>query len=139
VKTLGKQEEQKPSACPGAAHIPFHEITIHFGNPPPAKLALVLEGERKVDECRRPAEAPPIVKLERRSGYAMVVTVQHFGAYQELPRDVSFRLLDLGDCSEPEGKEVLAVSRLPLVFETDFPNGPKCAGRTYARVQLIKQ
>jgi hypothetical protein len=137
VKTLGKKptEKEPKASCPPALLVPFHEMMVQFTSAPPPKLALVLEGVEEFNECKTLIEQPPVVTLERFNNNSVGILVQHFGAYPELPRDVSFRLLDLGDCKVAP-VQLLAVDKAPLPFTVEYPYGPKCQVRTTARLRI---
>lgn len=138
-KTLSRQPsedkgKQKPQKC--AAIEPFHQLTLILKNPIPAKLALEINGRREIDECQAPDAVPPAV-LGERDGKKFTFTVMHTGAYAQPPATISFRLLDLGDCSGSEAA-VYGENNLPLQFITDYPNGTSCPGRTFAARQLFQ-
>ncbi len=127
-----------PKACPMVAYVPYHQINIAPKSPLTNNAAVILEGELKYDECltepsRRPA---PKVTLTRKDGL-LVLLVQHYGAYKVLPKDVSFEILDRGDCL---GVPVsfFKVEKLPLEFKTNYPNTEVCAGVSTAHVGIIQ-
>lgn len=139
MKTLGekKREEIPSKPCPGSVQVHFHDINIQFSSAPPPKLALILEGEEEYNDCKAVGEKPPIVTMERFASNQIGILVQHFGAYPELPRDVSFKLMNLGNCSVAP-TEFMNVVKVPLEFVTSFPNGEKCGPRYTARLRLVK-
>jgi hypothetical protein len=141
-KSLGKNgnggpgAKDQPDKCPGGAISPSHEVDLHLKEPAPAKLALEIDGKREVDECHDLTETPPFVVPEKKAGNEFDFTVIHNGAYPTLPTEISFRLIDLGDCKMAE-REVFAAERLALRFESDYPNGVRCPGRVHATLQVF--
>lgn len=127
--------KDKPKSCPAALE-PFHQLTLILKNPIPAKLALEINGRREIDECQAPDLVPPVVFGER-DGKKFTFTVMHTGAYPQPPAAISYRLLDLGDCSGTESV-VFGENGLPLQFVTDYPNGTSCPGRTFAARQVFQ-
>lgn len=140
-KVLGqkKDKEEKPSSqCPPSVVVPFHEIMVYFSAPPPPRISVIVEGEEELNECKAVVEKPPIVTIERFTGNILGILVQHYGAYPTLPRDVSFKIMDLGNCSGV-ATEFMKVEKAPLAFTTQYPHGPKCNPRTTARLKLKKE
>jgi hypothetical protein len=136
LKNAGEDKgKQKPKLCSGNLE-PFHQLTLILKNPIPVKLALEINGRRELDECRAPDQAPPAV-LGERDGKKFTFTVMHAGAYPQPPASISFRLLDLGDCTGDESV-VFGGNNLPLQFVTDYPNGTSCPGRTFAARQVFQ-
>lgn len=129
-----KGKDKNPK-CPAALET-FHQLTLILKNAIPVRLALEINGRRELDECR-PADTTPPVVLGERDGKKFTFTVMHAGAYPQPPAAVSFRLLDLGDCSGSESA-VFGENNLPLQFVTDYPNGTSCPGRTFAARQVFQ-
>lgn len=136
-KTQGSGGEDKATICPGLIHIPYHQVNIGTYREIPGKLAVVLEGELKYDECLEQASLPPppIVGLRRVNDSELILKVLHFGAYSILPKDISFEIMDRGDCLGSQ-KVFYSVKKLPLEFLTEYPDGPKCGSLTSARVSV---
>jgi hypothetical protein len=132
----GTDAKDQPEKCPGGAISPSHEIDLHLKEPSPAKLALEIDGKREIDECRELPETPPFVVPEKKAGNEFDFTVIHNGAYPTLPTEISFRLVDLGDCKGAE-REVFSAERLALKFESDYPNGIRCPGRVHATLLVF--
>lgn len=131
------------TACPAAVWPTFHEAFIETRGAIPDKVAVILDGKLKYNECviRPMAQAapsdmnePPIVTVQREKG-GLRVLVRHFGAYRELPQDFDFEVQDLIGCARA-GKVFFAASNVALDFKKDYPNGPQCGSRTYAKVVL---
>jgi hypothetical protein len=118
-------------------YVPYHEVEIETGDVLPNKIAIEVEGEIKYDECLEQdvIPPPPIVHGERRK-IGLAVVVEHFGAYEQLPEDVSFRVYDRTNCSA----DVLyfEASNVPLEFQKVYPNGPKCGSNTFAKTSVTK-
>lgn len=127
--------KDKPKSCPGAME-PFHQLTLILKGAIPVKVALEINGRRELDECR-PADTMPPVVFGERDGKKFTFAVMHGGAYPQPPAAITFRLLDLGDCSGTESV-VFGESNLPLQFVTDYPNGTSCPGRTFAARQVFQ-
>lgn len=145
-KTLGKRndtEKDKKNSqvtdCSKELAPSFHEVAIQLSSPPPAKMAISLEGIRKYSECvSTPNEVPPITRL-RRENNQVILRVEHYGAYGQIPRDVNFVLYTIpSDCSAGEEVFYEGVS-VPLSFALEYPNGKQCAGRLVAKQKIIKQ
>jgi hypothetical protein len=139
-KTLGNpkvKNEEKVVTCPATAPVAFHQVTIQFSNSPPTRFSVLVDGERKIDECRSVPKEPPLVKLKREAGNKISVVVEHKDAYPELPETISIFFNDLGTCNKEE--PFLQLLELPLKFEQEFPNGDKCPGRQVAKVEVIKR
>lgn len=134
-KTGDDKGKQKPRVCSVPLE-PFHQLTLILKNPIPVKLALEINGRRELDECRAPDQVPPVVYGER-DGKKFTFIVMHTGAYPQPPAAISFRLLNLGDCSGPESV-VFGENNLALQFLTDYPNGTGCPGRTFAAKQVFQ-
>jgi hypothetical protein len=122
--------------CKARSAVNAHEVTLKFSAELPAKLAVTVGAETKVNECTPPiVVVPPLVSIQRFSGTTLLVYVEHQGAYPELPREVSFRITDLKDCKA--NSAVLAdVQNVPLTFVQEFPNGPSCPSRFVARTTV---
>ncbi len=105
----------------------------------PRKVAVVLEGVRKYDECLdQPVDVtPPIVRLRRIENSKAGIEVLHLGAYATLPSEVSFEILDRGDCVNNEITFFSAL-HVPLEFKESYPNGPECGANVSAQVELDK-
>lgn len=74
------------------------------------------------------AMSPPAIVLDR--GLPA-------GAYKTLPADISFEILDRGDCVAGPMSYFKAV-KVPLEFKTEYPDGKGCASNTVAKVSLVK-
>ncbi len=122
--------------CPGAIYPPYHSVTVHTTIPVPAKLAVTLEGVLKFDQCLQPPEIlpAPVVRASQ-SVDAVTVVVGHWGGYASLPTEMSFEILDRGDCTAAPISFYRA-DRIPLNFIVDYPNGKACGGNTSAKVDL---
>ncbi len=125
-------------SCLGVVYIPYHRIDIETEEVLPDKIAIEIEGEIKYDECLEQAviPPPPIVHGERRK-IGLAVVVQHFGAYKELPEDISFRVFDRKDCSAAE-ELFFEASNVPLEFEKVYPAGVECGSNTFAKATVVK-
>lgn len=127
--------KEKPNSCPGAMET-FHQLTLILKAAIPVKVGLEINGRRELDECQGANMLPPAVYGER-DGKKFTFVVMHTGAYPQPPAAISFRLLDLGDCSGSESV-VFGQSNLALQFVTDFPNGANCPSRTFAARQVFQ-
>lgn len=127
--------KEKPKICPGAMET-YHQVGAILKNTVPPKIAFDLNGKREIDECEAVPDAPPVV-LSERDGRKIIFTIMHRGAYPLPPANLSFRLINLGDCSGQES-EIFGASNLPLHFVTDYPNGATCPGRTFAAMQVFE-
>jgi hypothetical protein len=127
--------KQKPKVCPGAME-PYHQVTAILKSNLPPRVAFELNGKRELDECQPVAEAPPVV-LGERDGRKITFSIMHAGAYPLPPANLSFQLINLGDCSGQESV-IFGAINLPLHFVTDYPNGATCPGRTFAAMQVFE-
>ncbi len=130
---------ENPQTCPSAAYPIYHRMNIRTTEPLPEKFSVNVDGVLKYDEClEQPVITPPApaVFVRRRSG-ALEVIVQHLDAYPTFPIDVSFEVLDRKDCVV-QAVTFFAAAQVPLTFRTEYPNGVKCGGNTFAKVDLDK-
>ncbi len=124
-------------SCPPSIYVPHHEVDIETEDVLPEKIAIEIEDEVKYDECLEQAviPPPPIVHGERRRT-GLAVVVQHYGAYEHLPEDVSFKIYDRKDCNVDT--LFFEVSNVSLDFQKVYPNGPKCGSNTVAKTKVTK-
>lgn len=124
-------------SCPSALLVPYHKVNILTDELVPEKIAIFLEGEEKYNECldQTVIPPPPIVTGQRNKD-GLSVTVQHFGAYNELPETVSFEVYNVGDCSG--GTKFYEAVALPLEFQKVHPHGPECGSNTTAEISVSK-
>jgi hypothetical protein len=141
VKKLGPRADPKAkddkSSCAGTGLPAFHEVSVVVNDILPAKIALELEGEMKLSECPGVDPSEPETAMDRETVNKLKFTVMHGKFFRTLPKSVSFRVLDMGDCKVTP-REIVAKVNIPLVFVRETPKGPKCGTNVYARV-LVSQ
>jgi hypothetical protein len=135
---LEEDDEVTPQSCPLAAVPNYHSIKLITSIAIPAKLAVILDGQLKYDECleKRVILPAPIVDLYRSVG-AVSVQVRHFDGYSGFPANVSYELLDRGDCTGNPISFYVA-NQIPLVFKKiNYDVRPECGG--YYKAEVILQ
>jgi hypothetical protein len=119
-------------------HVDYHEVLVHTTEPLPAKVAVMVEGQLKYDMCLvQPVIMPPPLVSSTEQPGAIVVLVRHLGAYKKLPTEISFEILDRGDCTKP-AVSFFKADNVPLEFKTEYPKGKACGASLAARVDLTK-
>lgn len=135
-KTLGRKKEAKPVVnCPGTLPNSYHTVVLENLKSIPPKMALILEGVPEINECSPLEEVPPVVRFSRSSESSLTFVVEHAGAYSTPPKDISFRIFDLGDCKQ-SSRDYFVASKAPLNFQKEFPNGEKCPALKTATLTL---
>ncbi len=124
-------------SCPASIMTPYHEVIVATSDVFPERIAIEVEGEVKYDECLDQAviPPPPIVRGER-TKEGLTILIRHFGAYEQLPEDVSFRVFDRTNC-DPDILYFEA-AKVPLEFQEVYPNGPKCGSNRFAVSTIAK-
>lgn len=132
-----KFKTKQPVTCPGVVRFPTEEVTIFLTNPPPARLAVEVEGERKYSECQNIKDSPPVTRVERLPGNRLLVKFNRFDRSQLA--DLSFAVKNLKDCSAGSVEEDLVKEeRTPITYVTDYPEGKGCAARETARLEIVR-
>ena len=135
-KTLGRKRETKPAVnCPGTIPNSYHTVVLEKLKAIPPKMALILEGVPEINECSPLPEVPPVVNFSRTSDSSITFVVEHAGAYSTPPKDISFRIFDLGDCKQ-SSRDYFVAEKAPLSFQKEFPNGEKCPALKKATITL---
>lgn len=138
-KPFKPKEQPQKGACSAPATTDLQEFTIQFTAPPPERIAVDVNGERKYDECKAPAEKPPLAKLRRGPDNSLVLTIEHWGAFETLPRETSFTIYNLEKCdARAEPKTLFTANRQVVDFHPEYPNGANCPARQAARLSLLK-
>lgn len=130
-----KDEEQV--TCPKTNPTSFHQVSVQFSSPPPNRLTVFVDGERKVDECRVLPKEPPVVKLKREANNKVTVVVEHKDFFTELPETISLSFYQMEGCAKEEA--IFEIRDLALDFVDDYPAGEKCPGRKVAKADVIKR
>lgn len=124
-------------SCPASALVPYHEVLIQTDEDLPKKIAIEVDDELKYDECLEQAVIPPPPIVHgARSKSGLAVVVQHYGAYEQLPKTVSFRVYDRKDCINTD--LYFQAFNIPLEFKKEYPNGPQCGSNTLAKTSVLK-
>ena len=134
------QEKLDPDSCPTAFIVDYYSLNLAVRTPIPAKLAVVLDGETKFDECNdRPEVNPPPVVAIYRFQTKMEVSVQPFVDKEPLPTIVDFKLLDRGDCTGAPST-FYSATQLPLNFKKHYydPTRFNCGSYMKADVDLAQ-
>ena len=140
LKSVGLAEDDDtvtPQSCTFALVPDFHLMNLKTSIATPEKMAVIVDGQLKYDEClEHPVITPaPFVYLLRLDG-AIEVLVQHYGAYPVLPTSESYELLDRGDCLD-NPKRFFVANRVPLKFKkTNYEKRDECGSYNEARVNL---
>lgn len=129
---------QEKATCPLITYTPLHTVRLHLSSEAPAKVAALVDGVLRYDECAgdRIVAAPPVADVDR-SANILSLRVRHYGAYDKLPKTFSFEVIDRGDCSGV-GQSYWAANDIPLEFQTRHPHGKECGSETFAQVEFIQ-
>ncbi len=135
----GKGESQpghKTRVCPMDLRVPYHRVNVHTSEPIPKKVAVMVEGVLKYDEClRQPViNDPPITEVARKPGIVSVI-VMHLAPIKVLPTSITFEILDRGNCKTAPATYYKGMS-IPLVFTNENPDG--CGATLSATVDVIR-
>jgi hypothetical protein len=123
-------------SCPAVKLSDYDSILIHTTPPMPSKVAIILNGVRKYDECASgPIGTAPIVNIERGKNNTATVKVVHYDAYASLPSNLSFDIQNLGDCHTHEALFYRAAN-VQLTYAEEKPYGPTCGGAFAAKQEI---
>lgn len=135
-KTLKREKGvTRETSCPPYIPVDFHVISFSSTKPIPEKIAIEIDGVMKGNDCAEVAKSPPLVSYPRPTPNMLSIRVEHFSAYPALPADVSFRIIDLGDCKVPP-VDFFKSGKLPLKFVQSYPSGKQCKERNEAYITV---
>lgn len=127
------------NACPLSARLMSHNVTLHANKALPGKLAIILDGQMKYDECLDEpviGNPRPIVEA-RKKPMLLEMRVIHGGAYPSLPERFDLQVLDRKDCAQLS-EVFYQVGAATINWVQSFPNGPSCPADYDAHVQLTQ-
>lgn len=132
----GKDERQ---SCPLALMPTQHTVRVRSQAAIPNRLTVMLNGVLKYDECKtRPGDFPPAPQVTiHRDAASLDVTIVHLNAYEELPTNVSFELVERVDC-QGDGQSFFSATNVPLEFVTRYPHGPNCGASVTALTEVSR-
>jgi hypothetical protein len=109
----------EPYSCPLAYTPDQYKLHLKSSQPIPTKVAIVIDGKLKHDECASSSVASeaPFVNIRKSESNNLDVIV--FWIPDPKPMNMSFEILDRGDCSVAPSSFFVA-NNMPISFQTSY-------------------
>ena len=136
IGLVSSKDRVESFGCTAVLLMPYYELNLTTSRAIPAKVAIVLDGVLKYDECLSEpvVDKYPVAVPQRQDG--KLKTLVRFLS-TPFPTSVDYTVLDRGDCSANPTEFYTAKDiHLEFVNPPYDANHPECGGKTYATVEL---